>query len=171
MCRKEECAAGTRDISTACVFFTREELHKGDVWLPWHRPFHHPVHHPEKWSNRPQQQQLLHRPWSGWTGGPAVAWSWVRMALLCAMGFQTFAEFCQGTEQRCFYLLWILTDWLSSKPSCTVFFLPQTQYGNPMIYVTENGVSEKMMCTELCDEWRIQYYKDYINEMLKGEWF
>lgn len=44
----------------------------------------------------------------------------------------------------------------------------QTQYGNPMIYVTENGVSEKMSCTELCDEWRIQYYKDYINEMLKG---
>lgn len=38
-----------------------------------------------------------------------------------------------------------------------------------MIYVTENGVSEKMLCTELCDDWRIQYYKDYINEMLKGE--
>lgn len=37
-----------------------------------------------------------------------------------------------------------------------------------MIYVTENGVSEKMMCTELCDEWRIQYFRDYINEMLKG---
>lgn len=38
-----------------------------------------------------------------------------------------------------------------------------------MVYVTENGVSEKMLCTELCDDWRIQYYKDYINEMLKGE--
>lgn len=38
-----------------------------------------------------------------------------------------------------------------------------------MIYVTENGVSEKMACTELCDEWRIHYHKDYINEMLKGE--
>lgn len=38
-----------------------------------------------------------------------------------------------------------------------------------MIYVTENGVSEKMACTELCDDWRIHYYKDYINEMLKGE--
>ncbi|XP_029009397.1 lactase-like b isoform X2 [Betta splendens] len=44
----------------------------------------------------------------------------------------------------------------------------KTQYGNPIIYVTENGVSEKMLCTELCDEWRIQYYKDYINEMLKA---
>lgn len=38
-----------------------------------------------------------------------------------------------------------------------------------MIYVTENGVSEKMMCTDLCDDWRMQYFKDYINEMLKGE--
>lgn len=38
-----------------------------------------------------------------------------------------------------------------------------------MIYVTENGVSEKMACTELCDDWRIHYHKDYINEMLKGE--
>ena len=38
-----------------------------------------------------------------------------------------------------------------------------------MIYVTENGVSEKMLCTELCDDWRIQYFKDYTNEMLKGK--
>lgn len=26
-----------------------------------------------------------------------------------------------------------------------------------------------MLCTELCDDWRIQYFKDYINEMLKGD--
>lgn len=45
----------------------------------------------------------------------------------------------------------------------------QSQYGNPMIYVTENGVSEKMLCTDLCDDWRMQYFRDYINEMLKGE--
>lgn len=38
-----------------------------------------------------------------------------------------------------------------------------------MIYVTENGVSEKMLCTDLCDDWRMQYLKDYIDEMLKGE--
>lgn len=38
-----------------------------------------------------------------------------------------------------------------------------------MIYVTENGVSEKMLCTDLCDDWRMQYFRDYINEMLKGE--
>lgn len=39
-----------------------------------------------------------------------------------------------------------------------------------MIYVTENGVSEKTLCTELCDDWRIQYHRDYINEMLKGKY-
>ena len=49
-----------------------------------------------------------------------------------------------------------------------LFVLVQAQYGNPMLYVTENGVSEKMTCTELCDDWRIKYYRDYINEMLKG---
>ncbi|EMP36022.1 Lactase-like protein [Chelonia mydas] len=44
----------------------------------------------------------------------------------------------------------------------------KTQYGNPLIYVTENGVSEKLQCTQLCDEWRIEYLKGYINEMLKA---
>ncbi|CAL9697465.1 unnamed protein product [Knipowitschia caucasica] len=44
----------------------------------------------------------------------------------------------------------------------------KSQYGNPTVYVTENGVSEKMQCPELCDEWRIQYFRDYTNEMLKA---
>ncbi|KAM3663194.1 lactase-like protein [Ammospiza caudacuta] len=44
----------------------------------------------------------------------------------------------------------------------------KTQYGNPLIYVTENGVSETMQCSQLCDEWRIQYLKGYINEILKA---
>ncbi|KAM9223817.1 lactase-like protein [Leptosomus discolor] len=44
----------------------------------------------------------------------------------------------------------------------------KTQYGNPPIYVTENGVSEKVQCTQLCDEWRIEYLKGYINEILKA---
>lgn len=34
--------------------------------------------------------------------------------------------------------------------------------------MTENGVSEKVQCTQLCDEWRIEYLKGYINEILKG---
>ena len=45
----------------------------------------------------------------------------------------------------------------------------QAQYGNPPIYVTENGATQKLHCTQLCDEWRIQYLKEYINEMLKGK--
>ncbi|EHA98461.1 Lactase-like protein [Heterocephalus glaber] len=43
-----------------------------------------------------------------------------------------------------------------------------TQYGNPSIYVAENGTAQKLHCTQLCDEWRIQYLKGYINEMLKA---
>ncbi|XP_077372877.1 lactase-like protein isoform X1 [Festucalex cinctus] len=62
------------------------------------------------------------------------------------------------------------SEWLYSVPwgFRRVLNFVKTQYGNPMIYVTENGVSEKMQCTELCDTWRIQYFKDYINEMLKA---
>ncbi|XP_070828350.1 lactase-like protein isoform X3 [Chaetodon trifascialis] len=61
------------------------------------------------------------------------------------------------------------SEWLYSVPwgFRRLLNFVKTQYANPMIYVTENGVSEKMLCTELCDDWRIQYYKDYINEMLK----
>ncbi|CAH2274482.1 lactase isoform X1 [Pelobates cultripes] len=44
----------------------------------------------------------------------------------------------------------------------------KTHYGNPMVFVTENGMSEKMHCAQLCDEWRIQYLKGYTNEMLKA---
>lgn len=101
-----------------------------------------------------------------------MAWPWVWVALLCALGFQTPAQFCQGKVWR---LKIILAHCNHSLNHCLYLtrrihlFFVQTQYGNPMVYVTENGVSEKMLCTELCDEWRIQYYKDYINEMLKGE--
>ncbi|KAB5574897.1 hypothetical protein PHYPO_G00214400 [Pangasianodon hypophthalmus] len=63
------------------------------------------------------------------------------------------------------------SEWLYSVPwgFRRLLNFIKTQYGNPIIYITENGVSEKMMCTELCDDWRIQYYRDYINEMLKGK--
>ncbi|AWP08380.1 putative lactase-like protein [Scophthalmus maximus] len=62
------------------------------------------------------------------------------------------------------------SEWLYSVPwgFRRLLNFVKTQYGNPVIYVTENGVSEKMLCTELCDDWRIQYYKDYTNEMLKA---
>ncbi|XP_051953538.1 lactase-like b isoform X1 [Xyrauchen texanus] len=62
------------------------------------------------------------------------------------------------------------SEWLYSVPwgFRRLLNFIKTQYGNPMIFITENGVSEKMTCTELCDDWRIQYFKDYINEMLKA---
>ncbi|KAF7648913.1 hypothetical protein LDENG_00150340 [Lucifuga dentata] len=62
------------------------------------------------------------------------------------------------------------SEWLYSVPwgFRRLLNFVKTQYGNPMIYVTENGVSEKMICTDLCDEWRMQYFKEYINEMLKA---
>ncbi|KAK2819810.1 hypothetical protein Q7C36_021456 [Tachysurus vachellii] len=62
------------------------------------------------------------------------------------------------------------SEWLYSVPwgFRRLLHYVKTQYGNPMIYVTENGVSEKIACTDLCDEWRMQYFRDYINEMLKA---
>ncbi|CAB1338896.1 unnamed protein product [Coregonus sp. 'balchen'] len=63
------------------------------------------------------------------------------------------------------------SEWLYSVPwgFRRLLNFVKTQYGNPMIYVTENGVSEKVQrCTDLCDDWRMQYFKDYINEMLKA---
>ncbi|TSK19974.1 Lactase-like protein [Bagarius yarrelli] len=62
------------------------------------------------------------------------------------------------------------SEWLYSVPwgFRRLLHYVKTQYGNPIIYVTENGVSEKIVCTDLCDEWRLQYFRDYINEMLKA---
>ncbi|XP_007903579.1 lactase-like protein [Callorhinchus milii] len=62
------------------------------------------------------------------------------------------------------------SEWLYSVPwgFRRILNYIKSRYGNPMIYVTENGVSEKQHCNELCDEWRIQYMKLYVNEMLKA---
>ncbi|OCT89838.1 hypothetical protein XELAEV_18018452mg [Xenopus laevis] len=62
------------------------------------------------------------------------------------------------------------SNWLCSVPwgFRRLLNYVKTHYGNPMVFVTENGASEKMQCVELCDEWRIQYLKGYINEMLKA---
>ncbi|KAG3262125.1 lactase like, transcript variant X3 [Ictidomys tridecemlineatus] len=62
------------------------------------------------------------------------------------------------------------SNWLYSVPwgFRRLLNFAQTQYGDPPIYVTENGASQKEHCTQLCDEWRIQYLKGYINEMLKA---
>ncbi|XP_051989904.1 lactase-like protein isoform X3 [Xyrauchen texanus] len=62
------------------------------------------------------------------------------------------------------------SEWLYSVPwgFRRLLNFVKTQYGDPTIYVTGNGVSEKMMCTDLCDDWRMQYFRDYVNEMLKA---
>ncbi|XP_049633864.1 lactase-like protein isoform X2 [Suncus etruscus] len=61
------------------------------------------------------------------------------------------------------------STWLHSVPwgLRRLLNFAQTQYGDPPIYVTENGASQKFQCTQLCDEWRIRYLQSYINEMLK----
>ncbi|KAK3798650.1 hypothetical protein RRG08_012723 [Elysia crispata] len=40
------------------------------------------------------------------------------------------------------------------------------QYGEVPIYITENGVSARNVSLE--DTYRISYYQQYINEVLKG---
>ena len=44
----------------------------------------------------------------------------------------------------------------------------KNNYGNPPIYVTENGVSDKS--GTLKDDDRTNYFRNYTNEMLKGLW-
>lgn len=41
------------------------------------------------------------------------------------------------------------------------------EYGNPPVYVTENGISERG-AVNLNDMHRTHYYKNYINQALKG---
>jgi len=42
----------------------------------------------------------------------------------------------------------------------------RTHYNNVPVYVTENGVSDTT--GEVQDTWRVDYYRQYINEVLKG---
>lgn len=44
----------------------------------------------------------------------------------------------------------------------------RTHYNNIPVYITENGVSDKS--GSLNDTWRIDFYKAYINEVLKGRY-
>ena len=41
------------------------------------------------------------------------------------------------------------------------------EYGNPPVYVTENGISERG-AVDLNDLHRAHYYENYINQALKG---
>ena len=41
----------------------------------------------------------------------------------------------------------------------------KTKYGNPIVYVTENGVGD---CGTLLDETRVNYLRNYIDQVLSG---
>lgn len=61
------------------------------------------------------------------------------------------------------------SDWLKITPFGFRKLLKfiKDEYGNPPIYVTENGVSERG-AVDLDDVHRIYFYKHYINQGLKG---
>ncbi|KAK6189992.1 hypothetical protein SNE40_001948 [Patella caerulea] len=60
------------------------------------------------------------------------------------------------------------SSWLKVYPKSFRMVLNylNTHYNHPEIYVTENGVSDRN--ATLYDQNRINYYRDYINEMLKA---
>lgn len=66
---------------------------------------------------------------------------------------------------------WLETgsDWLRMTPFGFRKLLKfiKDEYGNPPIYVTENGVSEQG-AVDLNDMHRTYFYKNYINQGLKG---
>ncbi|KAL0184861.1 hypothetical protein M9458_020557, partial [Cirrhinus mrigala] len=67
---------------------------------------------------------------------------------------------------------WLETgsDWLKIVPLGFRRLLKfiKDNYGNPPVYVTENGVSERGP-VDLNDVIRIHYYENYINQALKGK--
>ncbi|KAF4087130.1 hypothetical protein AMELA_G00092510 [Ameiurus melas] len=61
------------------------------------------------------------------------------------------------------------SSWLKVTPSGfrTILNFIKEQYGNPPIYITENGISERGDM-DLNDAHRIHYYENYINQALKA---
>ncbi|XP_033747862.1 lactase-phlorizin hydrolase-like [Pecten maximus] len=59
------------------------------------------------------------------------------------------------------------SSWLKVNPSGMRSILNWIKhtYGNPKVYVTENGISD---CGTLQDQARLDYYKGYINNMLRA---
>ena len=45
----------------------------------------------------------------------------------------------------------------------------KTEYNDPAILITANGISESGDSNEANDWWRKQYFVGYINEMMKGK--
>lgn len=61
------------------------------------------------------------------------------------------------------------SQWLKMTPSGfrNILKFIKEEYGNPPIYVTENGVSERGPIN-LNDTPRVYYYENYINNGMKG---
>ena len=59
-------------------------------------------------------------------------------------------------------------DWLQVVPWGIRRLLKwiKLEYGNPPVYITENGVGTSV--PDIDDEDRVQFLKAYINEALKG---
>lgn len=75
-------------------------------------------------------------------------------------------------ESNLFFLHYVNSsgsEWLKVVPWAFRRLLVwiKDHYGNVPIMVTENGVSDRN--GSLTDDHRISYYKQYINEMLKGK--
>lgn len=61
------------------------------------------------------------------------------------------------------------SDWLKVVPYGMRKILNwiKKEYPNTSVIITENGVSDQN--GSLVDTWRINYYRSYINEVLKGK--
>lgn len=61
------------------------------------------------------------------------------------------------------------SNWLFFTPDLmrAVLVWIKEQYGNPPVYVTENGFSDNT--GQLNDTGRVNYYKYYINNVLQGK--
>lgn len=81
-------------------------------------------------------------------------------------------EFFDGFNNYCFSIYFINrsgSDWLRVVPygiRMTLRWIKREYPATPIL-VTENGLSDRN--GSLVDTWRIDYYRSYINEVLKGE--
>ena len=62
------------------------------------------------------------------------------------------------------------SDWLRVVPWGMRKLLKwiKDNYGDPEVFITENGMSDRN--ATLDDQHRIFYYRNYINEVLKGKY-
>lgn len=82
-------------------------------------------------------------------------------------------QFFDGFNNNCFSIYFINrsgSDWLRVVPygiRMTLRWIKKEYPATPIL-VTENGLSDRN--GSLVDTWRIEYYRSYINEVLKGKY-